>query len=125
MDVTKSAYLSDLESEFETVPPAVAAKPRRKAKAARMIGAMFAVTAPLLLVNPAPAAAACPSALSPSAVSYSHTKYCSLGTYGYTYTGSTVYYHARTVCYHFNAYAFMCGFTSRYDRGAMTACKSY
>ncbi|UQU63733.1 hypothetical protein COUCH_32860 [Couchioplanes caeruleus] len=128
MDTAKFDVLTDLESEFETVQPTAAPvrrTPTRKVKAARMLGAVFAMAAPLLFVNPAPAAASCDTALSPSAVSYSHTKYCSLGTYGYTYTGATVYYSARTTCYHFNAYAFMCGLTSRYDRGAMTACKTY
>ena len=127
MNDTKSSFLADLESELtKDTAPTPAKRRSRRPKALAYLATALALSGSLVLTHPTPAAAStCSAAMSPSPVTYSHTKYCGMGTYGYTYLKTVVYYSSRTACYYFHAYAFMCSLTAYYDRGTMYACKTY
>jgi hypothetical protein len=145
MNTTKTELLERLESELSTSTPPVTTQRARSTSGTRRltlsVAAVVAFAGSLLATGvpqasaaavpqatePAQAQAAgdCQAALRPNAVGRDHTKYCSLGTYAYDFKRSETYYHARTKCFWFHATAFMCGFTSRYDRGTMKRCKTY
>lgn len=100
---------------------------RPKRGAARIICYALAAwaVAGLSIVSFSPQPAHAASCQNLQAVAKTQTFYCGLGTYIYSYTGSTVYSSARTVCYNFRLTAFMCSLTSSYDGGAYQRCATY
>ncbi|MEV0272352.1 hypothetical protein AB0H43_26545 [Hamadaea sp. NPDC050747] len=126
MDDLKSRFLDDLDAEFTSAPTAVAAvspRSRRRPKFFAYAAVLMAVSGSIVFAGAAPASAV--SCNYPDFKNWDHMKWCGIARQDFDYLYTTNYYSARTTCYYFDHYAWMCGYYTRYYAGRKSACRTY
>jgi hypothetical protein len=125
MEQSKAALLSRLMTAAPTVPVERPPAQERRQRRLHVLTALAMAFTGMGIAAPQPAVAHIEAShcTEPDYKDYTHTNYCSLATYTYTYKGKS--WSAGTMCYSFHATAFMCGLTSRVDRGMMYHCHKY
>ncbi|MEV6966563.1 hypothetical protein AB0M47_15750 [Hamadaea sp. NPDC051192] len=126
MNDLKSRVLDDLDAEFSSAPvtiPAAAPRTQRRSKFFAYAAVLMAVSGSIVFAGASPAAAATCS--QPDFKNYDHMKWCGIARQDFDYLYTTNYYSARTTCYTFDHYAWMCGYFTRYYAGRTSSCRTY
>jgi hypothetical protein len=95
----------------------------RRAKVFAYAATVMAMSGSLLFVGGSPAHAA--TCNQPDFKNYDHMKWCGIARQDFDYLYTTNYYSARTTCYTFDHYTWMCSIWERYYAGRKSACRTY
>lgn len=126
MNDMKSRLLDDLDAEFSSAPvavPSVAPRSSRRPKFLAYAAVAMAASGTIVFTGASPAAAA--ACNQPEFAAHDQMKWCGIARQDFDYLYTTNYYSARTTCYTFDHYAWMCGYWTRYYAGRKSACRSY